>query len=140
MRDQETYAINDLIDGVIKKNRSGEYLFDYSNNSFEDTLQDYCEIKLRHNDCIEFLTESSKTDDFRILSARVVGRGLSEDQEDLGYLISDMACEYYREEFLTDIDARCNYNFLTDKLDAGLEESFDHDNGEVRYVGIRRSL
>lgn len=140
MIDQETYAINDLIDGVIKRNKMGEYSFDYSNNSFEDALQDFCEIKLRHNDCIEFLTESSRADDFRILAARVVGRGLLEDNEDMSYLLTDMACEYYREDFITEIDARCNYNFLVDKLDAGLEESIDNENGEVRYVAMGRSL
>ena len=141
MSDQETYKIHDLIDGVIKKNGMGEYSFDYSHNSFEDVLQDYCEIKLKHNDSVEFLTESSRIDDFRILASRVVGRGFSEDNEDMANLLTDLACDYFREEFVIEVDNRCYFYFLEDNMFLGSQEHIYRENGEVVWIaGMGRSL
>ena len=124
--------ICNIIDGCLIKNFDGQYHF--NQEYFETALQEYAGARIRHSDDLEFLYGSLEGD-IRNAISRMLRFNSANNQEDVTFLLSQAACDYFREEFIEKINDRCRYVELDDKLEAGLMQHIHSDNGEVHWVG-----
>lgn len=124
--------ICNIIDDCLVSDFDGAYHF--NQEYFETALQEYAGVRIQHSDNLDFLYGSLE-DDIRSSIGRMIYFSSVDNEEDVKCLLSQAACEYFRDEFLEKIQERCEYMELQDKLDAGLLQHVHSDNGEAHWIG-----
>ena len=131
MNRDEYHELADSIDYYITVDRYGDHIFDRSKN-FEHALQDYAAIRVKYAEDLEYLIDNVK---LQINIAKFLNFESLENQEDLAEAIKNATIEYYRDACSEFIEERCEYLYVQTRIDAGLIEHIDRENGEVRWIG-----
>lgn len=138
MSKQERQEIKDILDGCLKIDQLGNFSFDDENFSKDDVLKEFTAIKIKYNCDIDYINYSDDCQSINNIVSRLMSKDINCEKEylleDLETLLINMACSFYKKEFLDELDSRADELDSDLKIDIGFINSMDIENGEKSWI------